>query len=421
MSQLYATAVIVDDESDAVAKQPSAPPYSENCPPTTSPLHRIPPINLVSEKSMANLRSSSDHSYPAGLANCLADMNSAFPLRIWIVDNSGSMATGDGNRVVTSSSGKTRVVPCTRWEEIQECVTYHARLAHELTARTKVRMLNPTPLSGEEMKIGLDGVSFADGAGKVTSAIRRLSPDGGTPLSRHIHAVRAEVESMRAPLEREGKKVCVVLATDGLPSTTTQDQFIRDLRTLEGLPVWVVIRLCTDEDNVTGFYNEIDNHVELSLEVLDDFSGEAKEVYECNPWLNYGLPLHRLREWGFNDKLVDLLDERALYPTEVKNFCALLFGVNAWDAPDPSTDYFAFRAWVKANLKKLKPTYNVITKRVEPWINIRQLDTKFRSATATSWINRVLYLLFIVFVANHLLHPLDPSGYVARASKHLGL
>mmetsp|Transcript_7154 Transcript_7154/g.14064 ORF Transcript_7154/g.14064 Transcript_7154/m.14064 type:complete len:223 (+) Transcript_7154:66-734(+) len=218
MSQLYATAVIVDDESDAVAKQPSAPPYSENCPPTTSPLHRIPPINLVSEKSMANLRSSSDHSYPAGLANCLADMNSAFPLRIWIVDNSGSMATGDGNRVVTNSSGKTRVVPCTRWEEIQECVTYHARLAHDLTAPTKMRMLNPNSMSGEEMKIGLDGVSFADGMGKVYSTIQQLSPGGVTPLSRHIHAIRAEVESMRASLEREGKKICVVLATDGLPS-----------------------------------------------------------------------------------------------------------------------------------------------------------------------------------------------------------
>ena len=201
---------------------------------------------------------------------------------------------------------------------------YHARLAHDLTAPTKMRMLNPTSMSGEEMKIGMDGVSFADGMGKVYSTIQQMSPGGVTPLSRHIHTIKAEVESMRVALEREGKKVCVVLATDGLPSDSqgysnqaVLDQFVKDLRTLEGLPIWVVIRLCTDEDNVTEFYNEIDNQVELSLEVLDDFSGEAKEVHAENPWLNYGLPLHRMREWGFHDKLVDLLDERALYPTEV--------------------------------------------------------------------------------------------------------
>ena len=41
---------------------------------------------------------------------------------------------------------------------------------------------------------------------------------------------------------------------------------------LEGLPVWVVIRLCTNEKKVTEFYNQIDEVLEFNLEVLDDFS-----------------------------------------------------------------------------------------------------------------------------------------------------
>ena len=39
-----------------------------------------------------------------------------------------------------------------------------------------------------------------------------------------------------------------------------------------------------------------------------------------NPWLTYGLPLHRAREFGVRHKLFDLLDERALLPSEIYEF-----------------------------------------------------------------------------------------------------
>ena len=46
------------------------------------------------------------------------------------------------------------------------------------------------------------------------------------------------------------------------------------------------------------YWNQVDSQVELSLDVLDDFVGEAIEIYQFNPWLTYGLPLHRAREFG---------------------------------------------------------------------------------------------------------------------------
>ena len=142
--------------------------------------------------------------------------------------------------------------------------------------------------------------------------------------------------------------MAVILATDGLPTDerghggpAIQQQFVEALRGLEGLPLWVVIRLCTDESEVTKFYNSLDGQLELSLEVLDDFLEESKEVHEHNPWLSYALPLHRLREMGYHDRVFDLLDERRLTTEELREFCSALLidGGTSAGLPDPSADW----------------------------------------------------------------------------------
>lgn len=51
------------------------------------------------------------------------------------------------------------------------------------------------------------------------------------------------------------------------------------MRPLEKLPVWVVIRLCTDEDRMTTYWNNVDSDLELSMDVIDDHLGEAKEIH----------------------------------------------------------------------------------------------------------------------------------------------
>lgn len=158
---------------------------------------------------------------------------------------------------------------------------------------------------------------------------------------------------MANDLRKAGERVVIVIATDGLPTDTNKQGFVETLRLLEGLPVWVVIRLCTDEDDVVSFYNDLDGQLELSIEVLDDFCGEAQEVYGENPWLNYALPLHRLREMGYHDRVFDMLDERALTNTELRDFCALLFGEENIDGmPDPSLDWEGFISDVERLVKR---------------------------------------------------------------------
>lgn len=51
------------------------------------------------------------------------------------------------------------------------------------------------------------------------------------------------------------------------------------MRQLENLPVWVVVRLCTDEDKMVNYWNNVDSEVDLNMDVIDDHLGEAKEIY----------------------------------------------------------------------------------------------------------------------------------------------
>jgi hypothetical protein len=59
--------------------------------------------------------------------------------------------------------------------------------------------------------------------------------------------------------------VVITLATDGLPTDAEgnggsfeQKAFVEALRMLEQLPIWLVIRLCTNEESVVEFYNMLD-------------------------------------------------------------------------------------------------------------------------------------------------------------------
>jgi len=210
-------------------------------------------------------------------------------------------------------------------------------------------------------------------------------PGGVTPLIDHIIEIRESVSQLAPKLHSDGTKVSIILATDGLPTdarghggTAIQQQFVRALRSLEGLPVWLVVRLCTDEDAVVEFYNDLDNQLEISMDVLDDFIGEAKEVNEHNPWLNYALPLHRLREMGYHHRVFDMLDERPFTHEEVREFCNLLLVEdNSQELTDPSADWKEFSREVEKLLAQQKNQWNPIDKKVTPWINTKKLQKKY--------------------------------------------
>lgn len=96
--------------------------------------------------------------------------------------------------------------------------------------------------------------SDVNNAMKIMTKVR---PSGVTPLTNHIREIYTIIASLKSSLQTEGKRVVVVLATDGLPTNDlgtsndyVKEEFVQSLRSLEVLPVWLVIRLSTDEEEV---------------------------------------------------------------------------------------------------------------------------------------------------------------------------
>lgn len=328
--------------------------------------------------------------FTKGQIMSLQDMKEVFALRFWIIDNSGSMQQPDGHKIISartgsSNAGNLHMLPCSRWEEIVDCVEYHIKLAGIIQAPTRFRLLN-----NPGANIGPQQFSVADDTKdginqevlRATNVMRRTRPGGCTPLTSHILEIHNEISKMAPQLRRLGKKVVIIIATDGLPTddlgyggSSHNQEFVDALRLLEGLPVWVVVRLCTDDENVVSFYNNLDGQLELSLEVLDDFTGEAIEVTNENPWLNYCLPIHRLREFGYHHRVFDMLDERLLTKSELRDFFTLIVGKDSCDGwADPLLDWESFSQDIARLLSMESHQYDPVRKRMAPLVSINKLN-----------------------------------------------
>jgi hypothetical protein len=325
--------------------------------------------------------------FPYGLAVEMGNTRATYPRRFWVVDNSGSMRSSDGHQI-RGTQNNIIVVECNRWTELQDAVEYHAELAGLIKASTVFRMLNDpgATVGPQEFSVAdTDSVSIADDVVRAKHIIRKSEPGGVTPLTAHIMEIRERIRSVEHVLRSQGQRAVIVLATDGLPSNSfgessdaVQKEFIEALRSLQSLPIWIVVRLCTDDDEVVEYYNNLDQVLELPLEVIDDFFGEAKEIHDANKWLNYALPLHRCREMGYQHRIFDLLDERLLNKDELREFLQLLFGSTTLDnAPNLHSDWKGFVGVLSEVVKREGMQWNPISKKMGSWIDMKQLQKAY--------------------------------------------
>ncbi len=210
-----------------------------------------------------------------------------------------------------------RPAKCSRWKELITALQFHAEVAHRGCIPSEFRFLN----AASPLQIGYDVSQPADNFEVLRGLLNDGSPGGGTPLCRHINEIAAIIRQRAPALLAAGKKAVIVIATDGEAS----DGDVRDaLRPLKDLPVWIVLRFCTDEDRIVNLWNSIDSELELNMDVIDDFFGEAEEIHKVNPWLTYGEPLHRLREFGITLRELDKIDEQVLSADDFVRICKLM-------------------------------------------------------------------------------------------------
>ena len=248
---------------------------------------------------------------------------------------------------------------------------WHAELASKLCVPTEFRLLNyPGGLPSQMYTVGLspDNSNLQADMSYIHSMMSS-SPTGSTPLCFHLHDIYNKILPNVPFLNQTGKKALVVVATDGESSDGDVALALEPFRLL---PVWVVIRLCTDQEQVVEYWNGIDDEIELDMDVLNDVAGEAKEVYAKNPWLSYSLNLHRIREFGSTCKDFDLLDERPLKALEIKNAIKAIFGE---EVPHPEEDWSRFIAKVKDLNASSSYEWNFVKNKLEPWIDVKKLNS----------------------------------------------
>lgn len=363
------------------------PPIAPILPPSTGTHAHHNKGTLQSQPTRLNtqqLQQLKEQGYTQGLCDAIVENCNNFPLRIWIVDNSGSMNSTDGQKLIPMKNvGQIKSIPCTRWKEIVDTVDYHVQLSALLQAPTQFRLLNPPNVPGlsQDFSVAERGSAFIrQDVENARRIMNESSPVGVTPLTDHIYQIQQQIEFMKEDLVSSGKRVVIILATDGLPSDNRGvsdpnelNRFIQALRCLEGLPVWLVVRLCTDDEKTVQFYNDLDKQLEISVEVLDNFTSEAQEMYEVNPWINYILPIHRMREMGFQNRLFDLLDERALTISEVRDYCMLVLGRGAFDGvPEPEMDLKGFLRAVNSIGQQMQ-SWHVVKRKMKPLVDAQKI------------------------------------------------
>jgi hypothetical protein len=155
-----------------------------------------------------------EEGFSMGLARALAS-ESNFAFKTWIVDNSGSMVTRDGHRIVETSDRRVEGQRVTRWEELRETVLYHAELASILRTPTIFQLLNdPGERVGKrEWIVGKEGCNRQEEMLVAKSVMQRTKPMGVTPLTSHVVRIEAMIREMKAQLDASGERVAVVIAT----------------------------------------------------------------------------------------------------------------------------------------------------------------------------------------------------------------
>ena len=307
----------------------------------------------------------SKHAWPRGMQEVFLKSIRKIPIRFFLIDDSGSMSTNDGKKILRSGPGKAKMISCTRWSELTDALNFHIELSEAAQAPCEFRLLN----GADPVIVGLgddngEGLAFA-------KEVLAEAPAGQTPLCAHISCIVQAVKAMSKTLKSNGQRAAVIILTDG---EATDGSVAAALKPLEELPVFMVVRLATDAPKVVRYWDEVDKELELEMDVLDDLVQDAGQVRTHNSWLRYGDELHRMREFGASSKELDLIDES---PLGAEQMSILLSGFLNVKLPHPEADFPKFLDSLRRASDSETKLFDPLSQSFMPWIDRQEMTRMY--------------------------------------------
>ena len=205
-----------------------------------------------------------------------------FSYRFVLCDASRTMAKKDSARHVSNGRGGYKVELWTRYDEACASVLAMAQLSADAAAPMDVRVVSVRGLDAAQQPMTVGKMSD-DGGRAVASVAAALAgePTGPKCVCRALIEVAAQVRWIEDILRITDKQALVVLVTDG---EATDGSVADALRPLEGLPVHVLVRLCSEDRQVLRYWRGLAADVDVNLTVMAGLRAEALRVQAVNRW-----------------------------------------------------------------------------------------------------------------------------------------
>ena len=211
---------------------------------------------------------------------------------------------------------------------------------------------------------------------------------GSTPLHKITKYIKNSLSSFISDTNIKTYPVCLNIITDGEPND--KRQFENELRYIaNNYNIFLVINLCTDNDNTIDYYNDLDTKIgsELGgLDVVDDIEGEQKEIIKAgNTFITYSYDIHVCRMAGCNSVVSDLLDENILSVFHSNKLVKELLG-----SPNDLPHWTDRENYIKKVKEYNKKVYNLYYKKETDLINVDKLNNMIYFWEIQEYIKKIL-------------------------------
>ena len=290
-------------------------------PPRDPPHETRPPLTAKQAAIAIQTSLQTTGSVPLGMGALLIQAKDTFCVRLWLIDNSGSMQT-----VHTGTCD-------TRWESVRSGLCRHAELLHSAGMLTRIVFLHP-PRNGAPDSITLgqgDVAASRQGLAAFKAGLQAV-PGGVGNICNAIDQLGGAVSQLAGRSAR-GEHPCnprMCIAVRIVTDDVTCDGDLRDaLRNLQQhATVWPVVQLCGRIDDVEhcAEWHDLNARVDIDLDVVWQGSEEARRMRASNAWLCYCDTLHCLRLVGSPERRLALIGKGQLCPTDALMLASLILG-----------------------------------------------------------------------------------------------